>query len=166
MKIDHCKLKIVILTTHILAGALIGKEIQNPYAVAGLAVAVHFSLDLLPHGDYLDKKSSFKEFWKVAVDIAIGLGTVAAILFCRDGASTANLQNIAIGIFFSLLPDGTTFLCWKMGVKFLKPIYNFHQKLHLIHYPDFAPERRFKLKNNLWDIFISLVSVITLLSLR
>lgn len=154
----------MILTTHILSGAVLGANVQNPYAVAGLAVTVHFLLDLLPHGDYLNKKSGWKEFWKVALDLAIGLVTVAAILFCRCPTPT-NIFNIAIGIFLSLLPDGTTLL-YMMGIKFLKPIYNFHQKLHLIHYPDFAPERRFKLKNNLWDIFISLISLITLITLR
>lgn len=155
----------MILTAHILTGAVLGANIQNPYAVAGLAVAVHFALDLLPHGDYLNKKSKLREFWKVALDLAIGLGTVAAILFFRD-PTPKDISNIAIGIFFSLLPDGTTVLYWNMGIKFFKPIYNFHQKLHLVHYPDFAPERRFKLKNNLFDIFISLVAIVTLLSLR
>jgi hypothetical protein len=156
----------MILTTHILAGATVGANVQNPYAVAGLAVAMHFTLDLLPHGDYLDKKSKLREFWKVVLDLAIGLGAVAAILFFRGETSTADLRNIIIGIFFSLLPDGTTFLYWKMGVKFLRPIYNFHQKLHLMHYPDFAPERRFKLKNNLFDILVSLISLITLIALH
>lgn len=153
----------MILTTHILAGAVLGANVQNPYAVAGLAVAVHFALDLLPHGDYLNKKSKLREFWKVALDLAIGLGTVYALFFLRDAASTANLENIAIGIFFSLLPDGATLL-YMMGVKFLKPIKKFHEKLH--YYPEFSPGSQFHLKNNLWDIFISLVSVITLLSLR
>ena len=153
----------MILTTHILSGAVLGAEIKNPYAVAGLAVAVHFALDLLPHGDYLDKKSSFKEFWKVAMDLAIGLGAVATILFFR-GPTPKDILTIAIGIFFSLLPDGTTVLYWNIGIKFLRPIYNFHQKLHRA--PDFSPERRFKLKNNFFDILISLISLITLITLR
>ena len=153
----------MILTTHILSGAVLGANVQNPYAVAGLAVAMHFALDLLPHGDYLDKKSKLREFWKVALDLAIGLGTVAAILFFRGETSTANLQNITIGIFFSLLPDGTTLLYWKMGVKFLKPIYVFHQKLHRA--PDFSPKRQFRLKNNFFDILISLISLISLIFL-
>lgn len=152
----------MILTTHILTGAVLGANIQNPYAVAGLAVAVHFLLDLVPHGDYLNKKSSLKEFWKVALDLAIGLGTVAAILFFRCPTPT-NIFNICIGIFFSLLPDGTTFLYWKMGMKFLKPIKRFHEKLH--YYPEFSPESKFRLKNNLFDIFISLVSLISLICL-
>ena len=153
----------MILTTHILTGAVLGANVQNPYAVAGLAIAVHFALDLLPHGDYLNKKSGFRDFWKVALDLAIGLGTVYALFFLRDPASTANLENIAIGIFFSLLPDGTTFLYWKMGVKFLKPIKKFHEKLH--YYPEFSPGSKFLLRNNFWDIFISLISLISLIYL-
>jgi hypothetical protein len=154
----------MILTTHILAGALIGREIQNPYEIAGLALAAHFALDLLPHGDYLNKKSSLKEFWKVAVDLAIGLGAVYVIFFAHTAASSVNLENIAIGVFFSLLPDGTTFLYWKIGMKFLKPLKNFHEKLH--YYPDFSPKRQFRLKNNLLDIAISLAFLTILISLR
>jgi hypothetical protein len=154
----------MILTTHILSGAVIGANVQNPYAVAGLAVALHFALDILPHGDYLNKKSKLHEFWKVAIDLVVGLGTVYAIFFLRDGASTADLQNIAIGIFFSLLPDGTTFLYWKMGIRFLKPIKMFHEKLHF--YPEFSPESEFRVKNNLFDILISLAAVVMLIFLR
>lgn len=153
----------MILTTHILSGAVLGREINNPYAVAGLAIAVHFALDLLPHGDYLDKKSKLREFWKVALDLAIGLGTVAAILFFRGETSTTYLQNIAIGIFFSLLPDGTTLL-YMMGMNFLKPIKKFHEKMH--RYPDSSPKREFRFKNNIFDILISLVAIITLLYLH
>jgi len=155
----------MILTTHILSGALVGAEIKNPYEIAGLAIILHFLLDLLPHGDYLNKKSSLKDFWKVGIDLLIGFLLIAAIVFHRKETPVdiLYLQNISIGIFFSLLPDGLTFLYWKMGMKFLKPIYNFHQKLHLA--PDFSPKRQFRLKNNLWDILISLISLITLMSL-
>ncbi len=145
----------MILTTHILSGAALGASVKNPHAVAGLAVILHFLLDTLPHGDYLNKKSRFKEFWKVAVDLAIGLGAVAAIFFFRD-PTPKDIFNICIGIFFSLLPDGTTLL-YMMGMKFLKPLKKFHEKLH--YYPDFSPKREFCLKNNLGDIFISLISL-------
>lgn len=154
----------MILTTHILSGAVLGANVKNPYAVAGLAIALHFALDLLPHGDYLNKKSSLKEFWKVALDLAIGLFIVAAIFYSHGSASTADLRNIIIGIFFSLLPDGTTFLYWRMGMKFLKPIKRFHEKLHF--YPEFSPKSEFRLKNNLFDILISTVSILALLIAR
>ncbi|HLM84445.1 MAG TPA: hypothetical protein VK254_04540 [Candidatus Bathyarchaeia archaeon] len=156
----------MILTTHILSGALVGAEIKNPYAVAGLAVGLHFVLDILPHGDYLDKKSGWREFWKVALDLAIGLGLIAALFF-RRGETPFDflyLRNIWIGIFFSLLPDGTTLLYWKMGMKFLKPIYVFHQKLHRAS--DFSPERKFSFRNNPWDILISLASIFALIIAR
>lgn len=156
----------MVLTTHILSGAVIGAEIKNPFYVAIISIAVHFLLDLIPHGDYLDKKSGLREFWKVALDIIIGLGSIAAIFFIQDPLLRNNLyaRNIGIGIFFSLLPDGITFLYWKMGVKFLEPIYSFHQKLHRA--PDFSPKRRFCFKNNPWDILISLIALIILFSLR
>lgn len=151
----------MILTTHILSGALIGAEIKNPFYVAVISIIVHFLLDLFPHGDYLNKKSRLREFWKVAVDLAAGLGIVFAILFIRD--PILNKTTIAIGIFFSLLPDATTFSYLWLKMKFLKPIHDFHQKLHRIHYPDFAPERKFRLKNNLWDVLISFVSLLILI---
>jgi len=156
----------MILTTHILSGALVGAEVKNPYAVAGIAIAVHFLLDMLPHGDYLNKKSSYRDFWKVGVDLVIGFGLIATVLFRRGETSTDVLyiRNVAIGIFFSLLPDGTTFLYWKMGVKFLAPLKRFHEKLH--YYPDFSPGRQFRLKNNLWDILISVASLTILIALR
>ncbi|OGI25765.1 MAG: hypothetical protein A3J76_00885 [Candidatus Moranbacteria bacterium RBG_13_45_13] len=152
----------MILTTHILSGALVGAEIKNPFYVAIVSVMLHFLIDLFPHGDYLNKKSRLWEFWKVAVDLAVGLGIVFAIIFFRNSTgNTTLLANIGIGIFFSLLPDGTTLL-YMIGMKYFKPIYNFHQKLHLA--PDFSPEREFRLKNNLWDILISLISLYFLLS--
>ncbi|MDD3486976.1 MAG: hypothetical protein PHF35_01185 [Candidatus Moranbacteria bacterium] len=154
----------MILASHILSGAVIGENINNPYIVAISAVAVHFLLDFVPHGDYLDKKSKFQEFWKVALDLLSGLGIVFAILYFQKADFTFHqIQNTAIGIFFSLLPDGLTLLYWKMGMKFLGPIYRFHQKLHLIHYPDFAPEREFRLKNNLGDVFVSFLSIFILI---
>jgi hypothetical protein len=152
----------MILTTHILAGAVLGREINNPYAVAGLAVAMHFALDTLPHGDYLNKESSFWEFWKVAIDLVVGLGIVSAILFFRDPIPKNDL-SIAIGIFFSLLPDGMTLL-YMMGMKFLKPIKKFHEKLH--RYPESSPKHKFRLKNNLFDILVSFTAIIALLFLH
>jgi hypothetical protein len=55
-------------------------------------------------------------------------------------------------------------LYWKMGMKFLKPIKMFHEKMHF--YPDFSSKREFRFKNNLFDILISLIAVSILISLR
>jgi hypothetical protein len=153
----------MILTTHILAGTLVGAEVKNPYEIAGLAIVLHFLMDMLPHGDYLNKKSSLREFWKVAIDLALGFGLVAYIVLRHTGsaADPVYTRNIILGIFFSLLPDGTTLLYWKMGMKFLRPVKSFHEKLH--HYPYSSPKRRFHLENNFWDVAISLIIFIFLL---
>jgi hypothetical protein len=154
----------MILTTHILSGAALGANIQNPYLVATSAVALHFALDTLPHGDYLNKKSRLGEFWKVAVDFAVGFGLVFAIIFSGRTADADITRNVLIGIFFSLLPDLTTFLHNWMKAKFLLPVRNFHESLHWAK--NGSPEREFRLKNNLWDIVISFISLFTLISLR
>src|SRR4030042_3369309 len=145
----------MILTTHILTGAALGASAKNPYAIAGLSIVLHFLLDFFPHGDYLNKKTRFREIWKGLLDFFAGIFVVAAIVYFRqDFRNEALLVNILTGVFFSLLPDFTTFLYLFLGMKFVKPIYNLHQKLHLLHYPDFAPEREFSFKNNLWDILV------------
>lgn len=153
----------MILTTHLLTGAALGANIQNPYLVAASAILFHFALDTLPHGDYLNKNSRLGEFWKVALDLAIGFSIISTIIFIRGLTSYDGLdiRNISIGIFFSLFPDGLTFLYIWMKMKFLKPIRFFHENLH--RFQNGAPEREFRLKNNLWDIIISFASLAILL---
>lgn len=153
----------MILTTHIFSGALVGAEIKNPFYVAVISIIVHFLLDLFPHGDYLNKKSRLKNFWKVAADLLFGFLLIFFVIHFKKISDPLILRNIYIAIFFSLLPDATTFSYLWLKMKFLKPIYDFHQKLHYIHYSDFAPEREFRLRNNLWDIFISFVSLLILI---
>lgn len=153
----------MIFTTHILSGAALGANVQNSWAVAILSIVLHFLLDTLPHGDYFNKKSSLREFWKAIVDIAISLTLVIGMINCCRQIGDANaLRNIFIGIFFSLLPDGTTFMYCHLGMNFLKPVKDFHEKLHF--YKNGAPQRQFSLKNNLLDILVSLVSLIFLIS--
>lgn len=155
----------MILTTHILSGAALGANIQNPWAVAGLSTALHFMLDTLPHGDYLNKKSRLREFWKVAIDLSVGFSLVTAIIFYKNWFSgEVLLTNIAIGIFFSLFPDFTTFLHRYLNMKFLEPIKNFHEALHC--HENGSLQREFRIKNIFWDIFITLASLLLLLFLR
>jgi len=56
----------MLLTPHILVGALIGFKIQNPWLVFILAIISHFALDAIPHREYdikaLKKKKIDKQF--------------------------------------------------------------------------------------------------------
>jgi len=151
----------MVLTPHILSGAALGANVQSPWAVAVFSIILHFLLDTLPHGDYLNKKSRLGEFWKVAVDLTLGFALVAGALTFKGITDENMLRNVALGILFSLLPDGTTFLYIWMKMKSLSPIKKFHEKLH--YHPDFSPKRQFRFKNNLWDILISFTSLLILL---
>jgi hypothetical protein len=151
----------MILTTHILSGAAIGANVKSPYLVVIFSIVLHFLLDLLPHGDYLNKKSRLREFWKVAVDLIISFSLIFGIIAFKNISDVPTLKNIFIGIFFSILPDGTTFLYIWMKMKFLKPVKDFHEGLH--YFENGSPRREFHLKNNLWDIAITVSSIFFLM---
>jgi hypothetical protein len=66
----------VLLTNHVLSGALIGALARRPAPAFAVAVASHFALDALPHwGDW----DSNRRFLQVAVpDGLIGLAAMGA----------------------------------------------------------------------------------------
>ncbi len=151
---------LMILITHTLVGAALGKQLGNPIVVAPLAIALHFCLDTFRHGEYLDRKSTFKNTtWKVALDLFAGLFFVALYLKFSH-ASLETIRNVSIGVLFSLLPDLSTVLYWKFNVHFLKKIYDFHEWVH--PYPKGDKRYAWNLRNNLNDIIFSLMAIILL----
>lgn len=150
----------MILVTHILAGAVIGENLDNPWLIIPTAILGHFALDALPHGEYINsfkKKLTFKNtWWKVGLDLLSGLLIVFLFIFL-SGFTVVKIENILIGVFFSILPDFLNLLYWKFGFKFLEKIHNFH---HWIH------RSSQNMKNNNWnlqnaknDIIISIIAI-------
>jgi len=150
----------MVLATHSLTGAVVGKYVNSAWLVIILSVILHFILDTFRHGEYLNRKSRGKEFWKVAVDVSIGVSAVLLIANFHN-YSTHVVKNMLLGVFFSMFPDFLTFLYWKGGFKFLKKVFTFHAWLHL--YSPFSPERDWNLKNAVNDVVISVVAIILLL---
>lgn len=150
----------MILTTHALTGAVIGKNIENPFLIIILSLIIHYLMDTLKHGEYLDRNSTTKEtFWKVFLDLSIGLSVIALILYYN--LNTFNIFNILLGAFFSMFPDLLTFLYWKVNIKFLEKIFKFHAWMH--KFPPFSPERKWNLKNSVNDLAIIIISIVLLL---
>lgn len=147
----------MILTTHALVGAAIGKNIESPWLVAALSIIIHFILDIFRHGEYLNQNSKLKEFWKVAIDLTVGYSIIIIVIFSSD-FSDIRIKNILIGSFASIFPDMLTFLYWKVNLKFLQSYFNFHQKFH--RYPPFSKEREWNLRNAANDIIVSLIAII------
>jgi hypothetical protein len=120
----------MLLTPHILVGALIGFKIQNPWLVFILAIISHFALDAIPHREYdikaLKRKKIDKqfiiEFSQVLTDLVIGVSTT--IFFVWHSPS----RNYAIlGMIAAVIPDGITFLYWRTKLSIFKKITDFHR---------------------------------------
>lgn len=149
----------MILTTHALVGAALGKNIDSLWLLIPAALALHYAMDGLRHGEYFDIRfASFREkFSKISLDIfsAASIVFLLAYFFAAD-ARTA--QNILIGSFFSLLPDGLTFLLWTFfpRSKILKKIKLFHEWAHRYQkFPKYSPERQWTWQNARNDILTS-----------
>lgn len=150
----------MILTTHALTGAVIGKNLGSPWLIIPAALALHFLLDTFRHGEYLNEKSKITEFWKVALDIFIGLSVLWVVIFWAD-FSPAIIFNILLGAFFSMFPDLTTFLYWKLNFKFLKPLFDFHHRIH--HCAKNPAEEKWTLRNFANDAIACATAIIILL---
>lgn len=152
------------LTTHSLAGAVIGKYVKNPWAVIVLAVILHFILDTFRHGEYVesfDKSVTVKNSaGKVILDFCIGSLIVAAYIFISR-PDLIQARNMIIGASFSMIPDLITAVYWKFRFKILDKYYHFHSKfLHKL--PRGSKEREWNLRNATNDIIISAIAIILL----
>ena len=90
----------MLLTNHVLSGALIGALARRPVAAFALGVASHFALDTVPHWG---KWGSQRRFLRVAVpDGLISLATMGAIT-----AASPPDRRLAVlaGMTGAVLPD-------------------------------------------------------------
>jgi hypothetical protein len=156
----------MILSTHALTGAVIGKNINNIWLIIILSLAFHFFMDSLRHGEYFNhRQSTFKNtWWKIALDLFVAFSIIFSI-FTTNNWSEKTLFNVALGIFFSLLPDGLTLLYYlKIRNIFLNKIKAFHSFCHCYsRYPKHSPQRQWTLRNSFNDIFLSILAIIILI---
>ncbi|MFC1644749.1 hypothetical protein ACFL08_01830 [Patescibacteria group bacterium] len=145
------------LTTHALAGAVIGKYFSNPFIIVLFSIAVHYAIDTFRHGEYLNRKSTWKNTtWKILLDLSIGLMLVSFLV--SQSKQVISIPNISLAVFFSLLPDFITLLYWKLGFKKLKFLYIFHTNIH--SHKQGAQERVWIPRNLINDILISTIAII------
>jgi hypothetical protein len=151
----------MILATHALTGAVIGKNFSNPWIIIIASLIIHFIMDTFRHGEYLNQKSGVKEvLGKVIIDVLAGI-TIIILIASWKNFSAEVIKNMLIGAFFSMFPDLLTFLYWKGHIKFLKKIYEFHNWVH--KYPRFSPESDWNFRNAVNDIIISAIAILLLI---
>jgi hypothetical protein len=90
----------MLVTNHVLSGALVGALADDPAAALPLGVASHFALDAAPHWGDWDSK---ERFLRVAVaDGLIGLGVMAGVTALTPRARRA---SVLAGMVGAALPD-------------------------------------------------------------
>ena len=151
----------MILTTHALTGASLGKYVHSPLLLIPLAIVFHYTLDTFRHGEYLGRNSTIRNtWWKVAIDILLGCSIVLFyIVIAMPPLEIA--RNIMIGMFFSMLPDLFTVLYWKLHFTFLKKLFDFHAWIH--PYPKGDSRYDWTLRNAVNDIIFCSIAILLLL---
>lgn len=154
----------MILSTHALVGASIGKSIQDPYFVIIFSLIIHFILDGFRHGEYFDSRiATIKDTaWKVLLDLSIGGVIIFSTIFFYQN-NFEIIRNILLGSFFSMFPDLLTVLFWKFNWKILAKIKKIHEIAHRYsRFPKFSPERQWTMRNATNDILFSVLATIIL----
>ncbi len=134
------------LTTHVVAGALVGAVASQNLAFAAFAAFMsHLLLDSIPHWDYTlttskeDKKNRLnndmtvgvKDFYidllKISFDFGLGM-VIAALAF--KSLSPEIFTGAMVGALFGVLPDPLQFVYWKLRPRILEPLQRFHLYIH------------------------------------
>ena len=154
----------MILATHALVGAAIGKNISNPWIIITLSLVFHFAMDSFRHGEYFDDRIATLKttWWKVALDLISGLLIIFFAIYLQK-PNIIQTRNILRGAFTSMFPDLLTVFYWKFHFKFLEKIKQFHAFCHRYsRFSKHGKERQWTLRNAINDLFFSIVAIILL----
>ena len=94
------KTGLMLVTNHVLSGAVIGAAARNPWLAFPLGFASHLALDAVPHWGKFD---SHEHFMRVAV--ADGLTGLAAMGAATAAASPGERVAVLAGMAGAALPD-------------------------------------------------------------
>jgi hypothetical protein len=152
----------MILATHALVGAALGKNLENPWLIIVLCSVVHFALDSFRHGEYIDHREKLKNLGRnVTLDMFIGGSIIFSVLFFQN-LNLLIMRNIFLGILFCMLPDFLTLIHFRfVHSKILRKIYRFHQRVH--PYPHPSEQTQWNLKNATNDIIFSFIAILFLI---
>ena len=133
----------MLLAPHILTGAAVAVQFQNPLLGVLFAFLSHFVLDSIPHWEYsIESLKQIKTrgvhyvapiLHRIALDIVAGF--IVVIIAMALSGKNISLDTALFGGFFGILPDGLTFLLFlspknKLIRGFLTSFYALHRKLH------------------------------------
>ena len=114
----------MLLTNHVLSGALIGALTRRPGLAFTVGVASHFVLDAVPHWGRLDRR----RFLRVAV--ADGLVSLAATGAVAALSPPERRPAVVAGMAGAALPDlDKPFHLWLGRSPFPRAVIRFHNRI-------------------------------------
>ena len=145
----------MILTPHLLMGSMIASKIEYAPLAIILAFFSHYFLDLIPHAEYSidnikNKKwqDSLPDILKVFLDFFSGI--LLILIFSN------NQPIVFVCAFFSILPDGFSFLGYLFSNRILESYNNIHQnKIHFLKNKKFS--MFWRILSQVLIIFVSLL---------
>jgi len=136
----------MILTTHAIVGAAIGRLVLNPYEAFALGFISHFLIDAIPHCAYplaslinngkdplkkdmvLDLRFA-KDLVFITVDFCIGISLAIFIFQNAAGFTNFSLPLLA-GALGGVLPDALQFAYFKIRREPLTTLQKFHHNVN------------------------------------
>lgn len=149
----------MILSTHALIGAAIGRHIESLWLVIAIAFSTHFFFDSFRHGEYTASLETKRDWTKVFIDIAFGMSIVLFSL-SWTGVSEKVIFNTLLGSFFAALPDLFIVLHQKFNLRLLKIFVDLNAWAH--PYPPSSPETLWTLRNAVNGIIFSSIAIFLL----
>lgn len=90
----------MLLTNHVLSGALIGALVRRPVPAFALGVASHFALDTVPHwGPFRERRALLR------VAVPDGLAALAALTAFAAAAPPHRRLTLTAAMLGAVLPD-------------------------------------------------------------
>lgn len=121
----------MLITNHVLSGAVTGAVVRRPAAAFAAGVASHFVLDALPHWGRPGEQPSLR------VAVADGMAGLAAIAMLTAAAPPARRAAVVAGMAGAALPDlDKPALRWFGRSPWPAPVNWFHGQIQ-----DEAPDR-------------------------
>jgi len=158
----------MILSPHIVVGAVIGAKTQNLGLIILLGLLLHVIMDWIPHYDYkvleyIKKfkktkklKSIFPFLIKLSLDSMSGFLIVIILVLYKDIFYL--WPFILFGIFFSVFPDIILgFLLFFSSKKISKKYFAFHKKY--LHFSRKKEEGKITFLNVSTQVIVIIVSV-------
>src|SRR3989304_8260259 len=110
----------MILTPHVLIGALIGAQTTNPLAAFVFGLVSHYLIDKIPHWDYDIKKIEEKSGGGKVITqwLKIGFDFALPLLIMGFLAPDEQILKLSLlGAAGATLPDFLVYLSWGFSMK-------------------------------------------------